>query len=133
MQIFHKSFSAFKRVVFQISLFLLRIVAVADGDLDDLILVFRSPQGSGFGAVWAAIPAAFRTAAQEPVADFWALAAADEAQDHTKEEKPCADSAEGGNIDATQQTQAQLVFVQSSRRSSLRICQFFFESSLLLN
>ena len=69
MQIFHKSFSAFKRVVFQISLFLLRIVAVADGDLDVLI-VFRSPQGSGFGAVWAAIPAAFRTAAQEPVADF---------------------------------------------------------------
>ena len=60
---------AIKRLVFQILLVFLRMIALADGDLDVLI-VFRSSQGGGFGAFRAALPAASRAAAQEHVAEF---------------------------------------------------------------
>ena len=103
---------AIKRFVFQILLVFLRMIALADGDLDVLI-VFRSSQGGRFGAFRAALPAASRAAAQEHVAEFRALAAADEAEADTKEENPGADSAEAGEVDATHVVaqQADLVFI----------------------
>lgn len=117
---------AIKRVVFQILLvLLLRMIAgVADGDLNVLIIL-RSPERLGFGAIWTALPAAWRKAEEETVAESWALAAAEEAEAHTKEEKACADSAERGEGDATQQSKAYSL-IQLSRFSSLRICQVFF-------
>ena len=123
--------------VFQILLFLLRIVVVAHGDVDRDVLVFRrSAQGGGFCFFRAALPAARGAAAQEHVAELRALAAADGAQDDTKDEDDGADSAEPGELDAAQvvaqQADLVLVFLFLSKPQVLGLLFLMFQFILKL-
>ena len=122
-------------IIFQIFFFLPRIIAIVNGDMD--VDVLRSLQQVSSCSALAFCCTATSTA-------LASTACTDEAQEETKEQKASADSAKGGQSDATPvfAKQAQPVFFTANnifrsdslgvRALSFRFFQLIFKCLLLL-